>query len=89
MSFSDLAQIDQLGPVIDETGATSTGSLIFTPEAWEQLLGRSSEDLVKTSVEVLRYLEQRMLFLRVTLLFAWAAEGDDGVGRIGIWGVRM
>jgi hypothetical protein len=79
-----------LGPMVDETGCSSTGKLLFSEKAWEELLGRTADELVKSSVEVLRYLEQRLLFLRVTLRFAWAAEeGEGGMGRLCIWGVMM
>ncbi|KAF2112935.1 hypothetical protein BDV96DRAFT_497013 [Lophiotrema nucula] len=76
-----------IGPIIDETGQISSGKLIFSDTAWEQLLGRTPEQLVNTDLEVLRYLEQRLLFLRVSLGF-----GCDGVGEVGrlcIWCVKM
>jgi hypothetical protein len=47
------------------------------------MLGRTAEQLVTTSVDVLRYLEQRLLFLRVTMGFAMILE--DGIGRLAIW----
>lgn len=37
------------------------------------------------SAEVLKYLEQRLLFLRVTVLFGWCAE----VGRVGVCAVGL
>lgn len=73
----------QLGPVIDETGQVGSGKLILSDQAWENLLGRTSEQLIKTSVDVLRYLEQRLLFLRVTMGFAMVL--DEGIGRLAIW----
>jgi hypothetical protein len=77
-----------LGPVADETGCSSTGKLLLSERAWEELLGRTKEELAQSSVELLNYLEQRLLFLRVTLRFAWAAEdGVGGMGRLCIWGV--
>jgi hypothetical protein len=79
-----------LGPVVDETGCSSTGKILFSEKAWEELLGRTADELVKSSVDVLKYLEQRMLYLRVTLRFAWAAEeGEGGMGRLCVWGVQM
>jgi hypothetical protein len=36
---------------------------------------------VSSSLEVLKYLEQRLLFLRVTLCFGWALEGEGVVER--------
>ncbi|ORY19497.1 hypothetical protein BCR34DRAFT_620953 [Clohesyomyces aquaticus] len=76
-----------LGPIIDETGQISGGKLIFSDAAWEQLLGRTADQLVDTDIDVLNYLEQRMLFLRVSLGFGWCIEG--GVGRLCIWCVKM
>lgn len=61
--------------------------MILSKAAWEQLLGRSAEQLVRTEVNVLQYLEQRLLFLRVTMGFVWSLEGGE-VARLGIWGVR-
>ncbi|KAF2190203.1 hypothetical protein K469DRAFT_25482 [Zopfia rhizophila CBS 207.26] len=66
-----------LGPIIDETGQINTGKLIFSATAWEQLLGRAPEQLVETDIEVLKYLEQRLLFLRVSLGFGWCLEGTE------------
>lgn len=62
--------------MIDETGQIASGKLIFSSKAWEQLLGRSAHQLVKTDLEILRYLEQRLLFLRLTLGFGWCLEGS-------------
>jgi hypothetical protein len=75
--------------MVDETGCTTPGKLILSSRAWEHLLGRSIEDLTKTNLEVLKYLECRLLFLRLTLLFAWKAEEEGGVGRMWIWDVRL
>ncbi|CAO2655143.1 Nn.00g102070.m01.CDS01 [Neocucurbitaria sp. VM-36] len=74
-----------LGPIIDETGQISTGKLIFSPSAWAQLLGRTADRLVATEVDTLRYLEQRLDFLRVTMGFVLCLEG--GIGRLGVWWV--
>ncbi|TID19035.1 hypothetical protein E6O75_ATG06156 [Venturia nashicola] len=79
-----------LGTVCDETGASAGGKRIMSSEAWEGLLGRTKEELVVAGMEVLEYLEMRLLFLRVTLRFAWAAEeGEGGMGRLCIWDVCM
>jgi hypothetical protein len=75
-----------LGPVIDETGQIGSGKLILSDGAWEDLLGRSAEQLVGTSVDVLRYLEQRLLMLRVTMGFALSLE--DEIGRLAVWCVK-
>lgn len=76
----------KLGPIVDETGQISTGKLILADTAWCQLLGRTAQQLVETDIHVLRYLEQRLLFLRVTMGFALQLE--DGIGRLAIWCVR-
>lgn len=73
----------QLGPVLDETGQIASGKLVLTDVAWEQLLGRSPAQLVSTNLEALRYLEQRLMLLRVTMGFALSLE--DGLGRLGVW----
>jgi hypothetical protein len=56
---------------------------MLSDNAWDQLLGRKAEQLVKTGLETLRYLEQRLVFLRVTMGFVVKLEED--VGRIGVW----
>lgn len=78
----------QLGDVIDETGTISTGKLIFSDEAWEQLLGRTAEQLVNASLDVMKYLEQRLLFLRLTLGFG-IHLGNEEIGRLVVWCVKM
>jgi hypothetical protein len=78
----------QLGNVIDETGQISSGKLILSNEAWEQLLGRTAEQLVTAPLDVMEYLEQRLLFLRLTLGFGFYL-GEDEVGRLAIWCVKM
>ncbi|MCJ1391895.1 hypothetical protein MMC18_004762 [Xylographa bjoerkii] len=74
-----------IGTLLDETGSLAPGKLIWSDRAWEQLLGRTAEQLVKSSTQALKYLEHRMLFLRATLLFGWSAE----VGRLVVLGVSM
>ncbi|KAJ4990105.1 hypothetical protein SVAN01_04386 [Stagonosporopsis vannaccii] len=75
-----------LGPVLDETGQIDSGKLILSDRAWEELLGRTPSQLVRTDLEVLRYLEQRLLFLRVTIGFA--LKLDDEIGRLAVWCVK-
>ncbi|KAI4617561.1 uncharacterized protein J4E87_008197 [Alternaria ethzedia] len=75
-----------LGPLLDETGQISSGKLILSDAAWTQLLGRSPEQLVDTRLEVLRYLEQRLLFLRISVGFALKLE--DEIGRLAVWCVK-
>ena len=76
----------QLGPILDETGEIGSGKLILSDRAWAELLGRTASQLVDTDLEVLRYLEQRLLFLRVTMGFA--LKLDDEIGRLAIWCVK-
>lgn len=78
--------VEQLGPIIDETGQISSGKLILSERAWEELLGRKAEQLIDTDVEVLRYLEHRLVYLRVTMGFALSLE--DEIGRLAIWCVK-
>lgn len=70
----------QIGTIIDETGCISPGQLVFSPQAWEQLLGASEQDLIRGGTPTLKAIENRMLFARVTLGFCWAEE----VGRLAI-----
>lgn len=78
---------------MDETGSIGTGKLILSDTAWRELLGHTASELSSASSDKLSALEQRLLFLRVTLGFGWAAEetyGIEGaVGRLCVWGVRM
>lgn len=86
LDTTELTLLSQLGPMLDETGQVSSGKLVLSDRAWEELLGRTAAQLVDTDVEVLRYLEQRLLFLRVTMGFALKLE--DEVGRLAIWSVK-
>lgn len=67
----------QIGPVIDETGQIASGKLIFSDAAWAQFLGRTPEQFIQDDIEVLRFMEQRLLFLRVSLGFGWCLEGSE------------
>jgi hypothetical protein len=53
-----------------------------------QLLGRTAEQLVGSELDVMKYLGQRLLFLRLTMGFGFWLGGDD-VGRLCVWGVKM
>lgn len=77
-----------VGQVIDETAALGTGKLLFSDRAWEDLLGRGAEDLLKMSEEGVKYLSDRLLFCRVTLLFGWTGDEAVAGGRICVLGVR-
>ena len=48
--------------------------MIWTDTAWWQLLGRTPQELADLEKGVLQYLEQRMLFLRIAVLFGWKSE---------------
>ncbi|KAI9872923.1 MAG: hypothetical protein M1830_001057, partial [Pleopsidium flavum] len=63
-----------VGSLYDETGRISCGKMIWSTEAWEHLLGRTAEELVSCNEDSLSHLENRMLFLRVTLLFGWSEQ---------------
>ncbi|KAL2357179.1 hypothetical protein BJ546DRAFT_1024446 [Cryomyces antarcticus] len=74
-----------IGSLIDETGCIGPGKLVFSDKAWEQLLGRTAEELVESSANVLEYLEHRLLFLRTTLVFGWSEE----TGKLAVCQVKM
>lgn len=59
---------------MDETGCVSEGKLVFSDLAWEQLLGKTSQQLVDSDAESLRCLEERLSFVRLTMIFGWAEE---------------
>lgn len=65
---------------MDETGAITSGKLIWSDEAWEQLLGRNAQELAAATgnVQLLKYLENRLLFLKLAVMFGWSEE----VGKI-------
>ncbi|KAJ5024156.1 hypothetical protein PSV08DRAFT_184774 [Bipolaris maydis] len=75
-----------LGPILDETGQIGSGKLILSDDAWCQLLGRTPHQLVETDLDVLVYLEQRLLFLRLTMGFVLDLE--DEIARLAIWCVK-
>jgi len=76
-----------VGSLIDETGVLATGSLIWSDDAWTQLLGRTAEELCAAEVETLRYLEERMRWLRVTLLMGWGGDDERTGGRLCVLSV--
>ena len=77
----------QVGLLVDETGAITSGKLIWSDEAWEQLLGRNAEELVAATgnVQLLKYLENRLLFLKLAVMFGWSEE----VGKIVVLRVTI
>ena len=76
-----------LGQVVDETAAISSGKLLFSNEAWRDLLGRGAEDLLKMGYEEIKHLSDRLLFTRVTMLFGWTGDESKAGGRICVLGV--
>lgn len=77
-----------VGQVIDETAVIDGGKLIFSDDAWRQLLGRGPEDLLTLRYEEAKYLSDRMLFCRVTLLFGWGGDDSKAGGRVCVLGVH-
>ena len=77
----------QVGLLVDETGAITSGKLIWSDEAWEQLLGRNAEELAAAmgNVQLLKYLENRLLFLKLAVMFGWSEE----VGKIVVLRVTI
>jgi len=79
-----------VGSIIDETGTLACGKLVWSDRAWEQLLGRTAVELSTSSSELLKYLERRMMGLRVTLVVGWMGDEGEGTGgRLGVLSVKM
>ena len=76
-----------VGAIIDETGCIANGKLLWSDRAWEDLLGRTKAELVRCGVEVIKYLEHRIRWLRVTLVFGAGPEECTG-GRVCVLGVK-
>ena len=70
---------------MDESGAITSGKLIWSNEAWEQLLGRNAKGLADSSVKLLKYLENRLLFLKLAVMFGWSED----VGKLCILRVTI
>lgn len=77
-----------LGQVIDETASLACGKLLFSDEAWRDLLGRDAEDLLKLGYEEMKDLSDRLLFCRVSVIFGWTGDETQAGGRICVLGVR-
>ena len=75
-----------LGQVIDESANISSGKLLFRDEAWRELLGRGPEELLRMGQEQMKYLSDRLLFCRITMMFGWSGNEKAG-GRICVLGV--
>lgn len=77
-----------LSQVIDETTVISTGKLLFSDKAWQDLLGRGAGDLLELGSEEMKYLSDHLLFCRITLMFGWTGDESKAGGRICVMGVR-
>jgi len=77
-----------LGQVIDETAAIGPGKLLLSDRAWKDLLGRDTQALLRMGYEELKYLADRLLFCRVTMLFGWTGDETKAGGRICVLAVR-
>jgi hypothetical protein len=73
-----------IGTLLDETGGIAPGKLLWSDRAWEQLLGRTVAEVAKMTTDEARWLEQRMLFLRMHLVVGW----EESVGRLAVLGMR-
>ena len=76
-----------LRQVIDETAAISSGKLLFSDKAWRDLLGREPNELLKLGHEEMKYLSDRLLYCRVTLMFGWTGDERKAGGRVCVLGV--
>lgn len=74
-----------IGTLLDETGSLSPSKLLWSARAWEQLFGRSVEEIAGMIIEDVRLFEQRVLWMRCHLVVGWSGE----VERLGVLGVLM
>lgn len=74
-----------MGTLLDETGSIAPGRLLWSVSAWENLFGRTVEQLLECGIFELSLLEQRLLGMRISVCFGWKAD----VGRLSVLGVRM
>jgi hypothetical protein len=74
-----------IGTLIDETGSVASGKLLWSDKAWEDLFGRTASELVSDDGQVIRFLEQRMKYMRITVVFGWSED----VGKLAVLAVRM
>ncbi|KAI7483291.1 hypothetical protein KC357_g3403 [Hortaea werneckii] len=77
-----------IGQVMDETACVGAGKLLFSDQAWQDLFGRRPEDLLRLSSEEMKFLSDRLLFCRITLLFGWTGDESRAGGRICVLGVQ-
>ena len=77
-----------IAQVVDETACITSGKLLFSDCAWRDLLGHTPEELLKLGYEEVKYISDRLLFSRVTILFGWTGDESKAGGRICVLGVR-
>lgn len=65
--------------LVDETGCIEAGKLVFSDDAWKQLLGGEVNDVIKSGADV-KSLERQLLFKRIVIMFYWSEE----VGKIAV-----
>ncbi|KAF1350721.1 hypothetical protein BDV97DRAFT_154736 [Delphinella strobiligena] len=68
-----------VGMLVDETGCIGAGNLVFSDDAWKQLLGCEVNEVIKSGTEV-KSLERQLLFKRIVIMFYWSEE----VGKISV-----
>ncbi|KAH8601721.1 hypothetical protein B0O99DRAFT_713739 [Bisporella sp. PMI_857] len=73
-----------IGTLLDETACIAPGKLLWSEKAWGELLGRSVKEVCEMSIDEIRWLEQRMMFLRCHLVVGW----DESVGKLAVLGMR-
>jgi hypothetical protein len=69
----------------DETGCIEQGKLLWSPQAWEQLFGRSVDIIAALSIDEARWFEERMMFLRMHLVVGW----EENIGRLTVLAMKM
>lgn len=74
-----------IGPLLDETGCIAAGKLLWSPRAWEIFFDRTIEEITEMTIDDARWFEQRVLFMRLHLIFGW----ENSVGRLAILGVMQ
>lgn len=67
---------------MDETACVNSGKMLLSERAWQDLLGRGPGDLLKLGYEEVKYLSDRLLFARLTLVFGWTGDESVAGGRI-------
>ena len=83
-------------PKFGDYNKRQDSKILWTDEAWTRLLGRSPEQLAvlcdtgdgekaQHKALLVRYLEQRLMFMRVILFIGWT--GDDQGGRLAVLSV--